>query len=116
MPSGRNVNRAANAKTTISTRFTAGPARPTRSMSRRRFRRRLGFTGTGLAQPNAGSPPRTAIAGRMIDPSGSMWGTGLSVSRPARLAVSSPCQSATTPWAISWTMIDATSATKYMIS
>ena len=34
----------------------------------------------------------------MIVPKGSMWLTGLSVSRPARLAVSSPKASAAAPW------------------
>ena len=42
----------------------------------------------------------------MIDPSGSMWRTGLSVSRPARWAVSSPKARATTPWETSCRMID----------
>ena len=37
-----------------------------------------------------------------------MCGTGFSVSRPARLAVSSPNQSATTPWLISWRMTATT--------
>ncbi len=37
-------------------KFVAGPARLTKSMSRRGLRSRFGFTGTGLAQPNTGSP------------------------------------------------------------
>ena len=41
-------------------------------------------------------------------PKGSMCGIGFRVSRPARLAVSSPNQRATTPWEISWRMIEGT--------
>ena len=40
----------------------------------------------------------------MIEPNGSMCLRGLRVSRPARLAVSSPHHSATTPWLTSWQM------------
>ena len=50
----------------------------------------------------------------MIEPNGSMCGIGFSVSRPARLAVSSPNHSATTPWLISCRMTATTSATKQM--
>src|SRR5262245_27344357 len=46
-----------------------------------------------------------SIAGRMIEPNGSMCGMGLRVRRPARLAVSSPKNNATTPWLISCRMI-----------
>ncbi len=46
----------------------------------------------------------------MIVPKGSMWGTGLSVSRPARLAVSSPKASATAPWETSCRMTEGMSA------
>ena len=81
---------AGTAATNISPKLVSGPARPTISMSRRGFRSRAGLTGTGLAHPSTGRLASTAMAGRMIDPSGSMWGTGLSVRRPARLAVSSP--------------------------
>ena len=82
-----------------------GPASDTTSMSRRWLRSRFGFTGTGLAQPITGTPASAPIAGRMIEPNGSMCGIGLSVSRPARRAVSSPNQSATTPCEISCRMI-----------
>ena len=85
-------------------KLVAGPARLTKSMSRRGLRSRAGFTGTGLAQPSTGRPASAPMAGRMIEPNGSMCGIGLSVSRPARLAVSSPNQSATTPWLISCRM------------
>ena len=65
----------------------------------------VGSTGTGFAQPNAPNPVIVSIAGRMIEPNGSMCGIGFSVRRPARLAVSSPNHSATTPWLISCRMI-----------
>ncbi len=61
-----------------------------------------GFTGTGLAYPNTGSPASAPIAGRMIVPNGSTCDTGFSVIRPARRAVSSPNHRATTPWLTSW--------------
>ena len=89
-----------------------GPASETNSMSRRAFRSRFGLIGTGLAQPMTGMPASAPIAGRMIDPNGSMCGIGLRVRRPARRAVSSPNQSATTPWEISCKMMAATSAKK----
>src|SRR5215475_13919319 len=82
-----------------------GPARPTKSISRRGCRRLDGFTGTGFAHPKAPNPEMVSNAGRMIDPNGSMCGMGFSVRRPARLAVSSPKKSATTPWLISCRMI-----------
>ena len=78
------------AAATMSPKLVSGPASPTISICRRGLRSRAGLTGTGLAQPSTGRLASTAMAGRMIDPSGSMWGTGLSVRRPARLAVSSP--------------------------
>ena len=109
---GLYSERATNAAATISSRFVAGPASDTNNMSRRGLRRRFGFTGTGLAHPITGTPASAPIAGRMIDPNGSMCGIGLSVSRPARRAVSSPNQSATTPCEISCRMIETTSATK----
>ena len=48
-------------------------------------------------------------------PIGSTWRTGLSVSRPARLAVSSPNARAVTPWASSWRMMDGTATANTMI-
>jgi hypothetical protein len=71
-------------------KFVNGPARPTTSICRRGFRNRDGLTGTGFAHPSTGRLASTAMAGRMIDPNGSMWGMGFRVRRPARLAVSSP--------------------------
>src|SRR5258708_15236621 len=106
--------RATTAAMSISERFVAGTAGDTSSMSRR-LRRRFGFTGTGFAHPITGTCANAPSAGRMIDPNGSMCGIGLSVRRPARLAVSSPNQSATTPCEISCRMMDATSATKKTI-
>ena len=81
---------AGMAAATIRLKFVSGPARPTHSICCRGLRSRAGFTGTGLAHPITGRLARTAMAGRMIEPSGSMCGMGFSVSRPARLAVSSP--------------------------
>jgi len=46
-----------------------------------------------------------SIAGKMIEPNGSMCGIGFRVRRPARFAVSSPKNSATMPWLISCRMI-----------
>ena len=110
--SGWYRERATSAEPIINNRFVVGPASDTTSMSRRGLRKRLGFTGTGLAHPITGMPASAPIAGRMIDPNGSMCGTGLSVRRPARRAVSSPNHSATTPCEISCRMIAATSAKK----
>ena len=67
-------------------------------MSRRGLRMRFGFTGTGFAHASTGNAESAPIAGMTIDPTGSMCGIGLSVRRPARLAVSSPNHDATTPW------------------
>ncbi len=61
-------------------------------------------TGTGFAHPNTGAPVSARISGSTIEPNGSMCLSGLSVSRPARLAVSSPHQRATTPWLTSWSI------------
>src|SRR5262249_42089068 len=71
----------------------------------------VGFTGTGLAQPNAPTPAITIIAGRINDPNRSTCGIGFSVNRPSRFAVSSPKRRATTPWLISWRMIATTRPT-----
>ena len=75
---------------TASVKFVVGPASDTNSMSRRPLRSRAGFTGTGLAQPMTGTWVSAPSTGRTIEPNGSTCGIGLSVSRPARLAVSSP--------------------------
>src|SRR5437660_1507127 len=48
--------------------------------------------------------------GKKIRPKGSMWRMGLSVRRPARLAVSSPKRRATAPCDTSWRMTDGTIA------
>ncbi len=88
--------RAITAAMSINEKLVAGPASETSNMSRR-LRMRLGSTGTGFAQPITGTWARAPNAGRMIDPNGSMCGIGLSVRRPARLAVSSPNHRATTP-------------------
>ncbi len=85
-----------------------GPARLTKSMSRRGLRSRRGFTGTGFAQARTGRPTMAPMAGSTIDPNGSMCGTGFSVRRPASFAVRSPNQRATTPWLISWRMTATT--------
>ncbi len=52
------------------------------------------------------------MAGTRRVPTGSTWRTGLRLIRPARLAVVSPNASATTPWEISWRMIDGMSTRK----
>ena len=84
-----------------------GPASATATMSRLGWRRLPKCTGTGLAQPKRnGEPLTTSSSGRMMLPKGSMWGIGFNVSRPARLAVSSPSRFATTPCAISCRMIE----------
>ena len=83
-------------------RLVAGPARATSTDWFRGWRSRLMLTGTGLAQPKMGLCVRASTTGTRIDPTGSMCLIGLRVSRPARLAVSSPHQRATTPWLTSW--------------
>ena len=45
------------------------------------------------------------MAGRSIVPNGSMWGNGLSVTRPSIFAVGSPFLYATQPCAASWKVI-----------
>ena len=82
----------------------AGPAKDTSTDWFRGWRRRLMATGTGLAQPKTGAPVSARTTGTTIDPKGSMCLIGLRVSRPARLAVSSPHQRATTPWLTSWSI------------
>ena len=52
----------------------------------------------------------------MMVPKGSMWGMGFKVSRPARLAVSSPKSRAMAPWDTSWRMTDGTRAQSSRIS
>src|SRR5260370_18292591 len=100
----------------INKKLVAGRARLTKTMSRRGWRSRCGSTGTGLAYPKMGSPARAPMAGKMIDPNGSMWGSGFRVRRPARFAVSSPNQEATTPWLTSWRMIATTRHPNRMIA
>ena len=90
------------------TRLVAGPARETSTPWLRGLRRRLRFTGTGLAQPKKPNPLRASRPGTSSVPIGSTWASGLKVSRPARLAVSSPNARATQPWEISWRMIEGT--------
>ncbi len=99
----------ARPSTTASTMFTAGPTSETTTLSLRGWRRRDTFTGTGLAHMKTPWLLRRSRAGRMIVPKGSMWGMGLSVSRPARLAVSSPKARATAPWETSWRMTEGMS-------
>ena len=80
-----------------------GPAAATSTMSRRGRRSRRKSTGTGLAKPNIIRPPdaSSSIAGRITVPNGSMWRSGLKVTRPSRWAVSSPSRQATAPCAAS---------------
>src|SRR5207248_1115293 len=92
--------------------FTPGPARLTSRLWSRGWRRLRGFTGTGLAYPNARPVVAISNTGKMIVPKGSMWAIGLSVSRPARFAVSSPKLLATHPCDTSWRMIDGNSIAK----
>ena len=95
----------------ISVKFVAGPASDTNSMWCRPLRSLAGLTGTGFAHASTGKPVSAPSAGRMIEPNGSMCGIGFSVRRPALRAVSSPNQSATTPWLISCRITATTSAT-----
>src|SRR6202035_1759788 len=90
--------------------LTAGPTRETTTPWLRGLRSRPTLTGTGLAYPKAPSPLSTSSAGRMMVPNGSMWRSGLSVRRPARLAVSSPKASATAPWDTSCRITEGISA------
>jgi hypothetical protein len=78
------------------TKFAAGPAAATHSMSRFGWRRLPKFTGTGFAQPKIhGGPPNAAAAAIIIPgtsnvPTGSMCRNGLSEIRPSLSAVRSP--------------------------
>ena len=84
-----------------------GPASDTQMLSLRGWRRRDTLTGTGLAQPKASPVPESMRSpGRINGSQGVDVGKGFSVSRPARLAVSSPKIRATAPWETSWRMID----------
>ena len=96
--------------------FTAGPTSDTTTLVLRELRSRDTFTGTGLAYPKTPSPLSTSMAGRMMVPKGSMCLTGLSVSRPARLAVSSPKARATAPCDTSCRITEGMSAQKSRIS
>jgi hypothetical protein len=59
----------------------------------------------GFAQPSSGTPPqKICISGMRTVPTGSMWTSGLRLTRPWRAAVSSPICSAIQPWADSWTL------------
>ena len=75
----RSAKRSANAK------LVAGPAAATIVSPQCGARVRLyGLYGTGFAQPNRKPPgERIEIMGKIIEPSMSMCGMGLSVSRPA---------------------------------
>ena len=55
------------------------------------------FTGTGFAYPKTPNDVSESRNGSRSEPNGSMCGIGFSVRRPARFAVSSPHQYATTP-------------------
>ena len=72
-------------------------------------------TGTGLAQPKTGAPVSASTTGTTTEPNGSMCLIGLRVSRPARLAVSSPHQRATTPWLTSWSITAGMNTSRKMI-
>ena len=70
--------------------LASGPAAATATMDSLPPRRRRKLTGTGLAQPNNAPPNISIKAGTRMVPMGSTWRSGLSDSRPAILAVSSP--------------------------
>ena len=95
-------------------KLVAGPARLTKSMSRRGLRSRFGFTGTGLAQPNTGSPAIAPIAGQ--DDRAERVDVRDRVQREPTglLGGASPNQSATTPWLISCRMTATTRQPKKM--
>lgn len=89
------------AKTAI-TMFVNGPESATRATSFLPSFRLKGSIGTGFAAPKiTGEPDKSNIRGSKILIKGSICFFGLSVSRPASLAVGSPKRSATYPWAIS---------------
>ncbi len=90
----------------------SGPTRDTTTVWLRGLRNRLVATGTGLAHPYAPIPDTESRAGTSSVPTGSTCFAGLRVRRPARLAVSSPKASATTPWEISWRMMEGTRTQK----
>ncbi len=79
----------------------AGPAAATTIMPRRGSRNRHAATGTGFAQPNMNTTRPTVSSwlisrkpGSRMVPTRSTCTSGLSDSRPARRAVSSPMASA----------------------
>ena len=90
--------RKSSANATASATFAIGPAAETIAMPVLPVRRRDGFTGTGLPQPN---PTMSSIT----VPAGSRCRFGLSVTRPSRAAVSSPSRNAVTACDASWNVM-----------
>ena len=92
---------SSSAATQARKKFIAGPATATTAMPRRGSRNFQADTGTGLAQPNMNST-RWMVSnwkisrkpGSRMVPTRSTWRSGLSDSRPACRAVSSPSASA----------------------
>ena len=70
--------------------------------------------GTGLAQPMM-NPPMVAVMMKTSVPMGSRCLMGFRVSRPAILAVGSPNQYETRPWATSWQVTARRKGTAIML-
>ena len=94
--------------------LAAGPANEIQTLSRRGFRRLCGLTGTGLAQPNAGKPTSASMMGKRTVPTGSIWASGLSVTRPRLWAVGSPILYAAQPCEASCTVMANRSTNSWM--
>ncbi|MNN87540.1 hypothetical protein D3C81_2051080 [compost metagenome] len=84
-----NIRRSENAQRIAISRFAAGPASATHSMSRLGRRKRPKSTGTGFAHPNSmPGLPSSLDANRMTPgtskvPTGSIWRAGFRLMRPA---------------------------------
>src|SRR3989339_221647 len=78
------VNFSTTAARSAKTKFVAIPANDTQRYDAAPPRKRNELTGTGFAQPNKIPEPEIInIAGTKIEPTGSIWTTGLSDKRPA---------------------------------
>jgi len=91
-------NRIAIPKTNASAMFETMPAPATNIVPHFLSRKFASIYGTGFAQPIIKPALKTTRrSGKITEPTKSICLSGLSVSRPAYLAVGSPCASATKP-------------------
>ncbi len=96
------------------TKFIAGPAKATQTISLFGFFRREKSTGTGFAHPKTNDEcDNTKTNGNNTVPTGSTCRNGFSVNRRASRAVVSPKRSATNPCAISCKTTPKTTGTAH---